>query len=208
MRKRGRSGFLAGFTALGAVLSITACEGALEPDQAEALSPESADAISSLLADVDAAFTGLSALAAASGGRTFSLSKACPAGGTASVSGGSESTLDRDTRVVSTSWSATQTHAACAVTHTRGDKSVTVVLDGSVTSSGASTYQLPEKTGDGRTLLSWSAKRAGTTTTTVGERSRTCDVDVTDTYDAATKTFTLTGTVCGREVSRTRTLGG
>ena len=99
-------------------------------------------------------------------------------------------------------------HAACAITHTRGDKSVTAVVNGSITSTGTSSYQLPEKRGDGRALLTWAGKRAGSTTTTVGDRSNTCVVDVTETYDPATRTFTVVGSVCGRDVSGTRKLGG
>lgn len=202
------SRFTLSLALLAAVSLLTACEGALEPNEADDLSPESAAAISSLLSDVDALSVGLNALAAASGGRTFTRSKACPAGGTVTVSGGSESTLDEDTKVVSTRWSTTQTHAACAVTHTRGDKSVTAVVDGSVTSAGTASYQLPAKRGDGRTLLSWAGRRSGSTTTKVGDVSRTCVIDVTETYDPATKTFTVTGTICGRDVSGTRKPGG
>lgn len=200
--------FTLSLTLLAAASLLTACEGTVDPQPGDELSADGAAAIASFLADVDAMTVGLNALAAASGGRTVTWSRNCPAGGSVSVSGGSESTLDEDTRVVSNRWSTTQTHAACAVIHTRGDKSVTAVMDGSVTSSGTSSYQLPEKRGEGRTLLTWDGKRAGATTTTVGDRSNTCVVDVSETYDAATKTFTVTGSVCGRDVSGTRRLGG
>ena len=195
-------------TLLAAASFLTGCEGTVDPKAGDDLSPEGAEAIASFLADVDAMTVGVNALAASSGGRTFTWSRACPAGGSVSVAGGSESTLDEDTRVVSTRWSTTQTHAACAIIHTRGDQSLTAVVNGSVTSTGTSSYQLPEKRGDGRALLTWAGKRAGSTTTTVGDRSNTCVVDVTETYDPATRTFTVVGSVCGRDVSGTRKLGG
>jgi hypothetical protein len=39
---------------------------------------------------------------------------------------------------------------------------------------------------------------------TIGDRSRTCDIDIVETYDPEADTFTIEGPICGREVSVTR----
>ncbi len=189
---------------LGALAGLGACEGNTGPDDLDPMTDDDAAAMASFLSDVDALAVGVAALASTSGGRTITKTTSCPAGGSVTLNGSSESSLDEDTRVVSGKWSMTQTHAACAVTHTRGDKSVTAVMDGSVTAAGTSSYQLPETRGGSRTLLAWASTKVGSTTTKVGDKTRTCEVNLTETYDAAKKTFTITGVMCGRQVDITR----
>jgi len=58
--------------------------------------------------------------------------------------------------------------------------------------------------GEGRELLAWANYRSGTTTTTVGSRQRSCEVSVVETFDAAAETFSMTGTICGRDVDVVR----
>jgi hypothetical protein len=72
------------------------------------------------------------------------------------------------------------------------------------TVTGTATYRRPQERGESRTVLSYSTTRVGSTTTTVGERSRTCEVDVTETFDPATGSFTITGLICGQTVNVTR----
>lgn len=154
--------------------------------------------------DVDLAFMdGMSSSDLIERHGEFSFTRDCPDGGTVGTSGQRSATLDTETDVVSTTWESVHTHDACAFTRTRGDREVTVVLDGSVTTTGEASFQLPETRGEGRTLLSFSATRVGQTVTTVGDRTRTCEIDVTQTYDPSSETFTITGTVCGRDVSVT-----
>lgn len=193
--------------AAAAALVLSACDGTTtEPEDRDALSAH-ADVIAMFLADFDAtagAGYGLS-MDPRTASRTFTMTMECPAGGTRSVSGTGSSEFDDATRVLSTSWSTTQAHDECAFVHERRGETVTVVIDGSVTATGSASYQLPGERGHHRGLLSFDGTRKGSTTTTIGDRSRTCDIDVTETYDAATDTFTLVGTVCGREVNVTRT---
>jgi len=198
-------GFFA-FVTAGSMMVFTGCDAGTGPGEPE-LASEDAAAIAGLISDVDLLSVGLAALSATSGTRTLTRSAPCPAGGSVSVNGSSESARDDKTLIVSTKWSATQTHAACAFTRTRGEQTLTAVIDGSVTTGGNSSYQLPKTRGEPRTLLSWSSTKVGSTTTKVGDRTNTCAVDVKETYDPATKVFTLTGVVCGRQVNTTRTLG-
>jgi hypothetical protein len=73
-----------------------------------------------------------------------------------------------------------------------------------VTAEGSATHQLPDSPGDRRQVLSYQNTRSGATTTTIGDRTRACEIHVTETYDAATDRFTVQGTICGREVNVTR----
>jgi hypothetical protein len=200
-------GWSAAALTMVSVLALAGCDGGTGPDEAS-LTSEDADAIAGFMFSVDALAVGIADLASSTGTRSFTRTAPCPAGGSVSVSGSGESSTNQDTHVVSTKWSNTQAHAACAISKTRGDKTMTAVMDGSVTTSGTSSFKLPESRGAERTLLTWSSTTVGSTTTKVGDRSNTCAVDVKQTYDAGTKIFTLTGVVCGRQVNTTRGLGG
>jgi hypothetical protein len=193
-------------SALGGALALSACADGLGPD--DVISAADAAAVAALLADTDP-WAGV-ALGSDPGthSRSFSRTETCPAGGSITVSGSGESTRNAETRVVSRTWSTTHAHSGCTSTRTRGDQQVTVVIDGRVTASGASSWQLPEERGGERVLLSYSGSRSGSTTTTVGDRTRTCEVNLTETFDPATRTFRVTGVVCGREVDFTRGQGG
>jgi hypothetical protein len=207
MRSALGFGGLLSVVVLGGGLALAGCDGATGPDDRDLTSPEEAEAMASFLSGVDVLSVGMATLDVSSGTRTFNRTAPCPAGGTVAVSGSNESSLDTATRVVSTRWTTTQTHTACAITHTRGDQKVTAVMDGSVTAAGSSSYQLPEKKGEMRTLLSWASTRVGSTKTTVGDKVRSCEMNVSESYDPATRSFTIKGTVCGRQVDITRGLG-
>jgi hypothetical protein len=197
-----------GAAAAAVVFVLSACDGTTTGPEDDAVSAR-ADVIAMFLADFDASGGvgyGLH-MDPRSGTRTFSMTSPCPAGGTRSVSGSSASTFDNVAHVLSTTWTTTQSQDACAFEHARRGQAVTVVIDGSVTAAGSASYQLPSERGAPRTLLSYSSTRQGSTTTTAGDQSRTCDVDVTESYDAATGTFTIKGVVCGRDVDVTRTPG-
>jgi hypothetical protein len=170
------------------------------------MSVDEAGAIATFLVDADA--TGGWAAGAITAGTTtsneFSRTVDCPAGGTRGVSGSGQSSFDPATRIASTSWSSIQFHDECTFVHQRGDRSVTVMIDGSIMVTGSATHLRPESRGEERVLLSYTSTRAGSTTTTVGDRSRTCEIDVTHTYDADSGSLHVVGVVCGREVDVTR----
>ncbi len=190
----------------GSLATLSGCEGTLDPGEPE-LTSDDAAAIAGFLSDVDLLSVGLATLSATTGTRTLSRTAPCPAGGSVSVSGSSESTKNDETRVVSTRWTTTKASVACAISHTRGDKTATAVVDGSVTTSGTSSYQLPETRDGQRTLLSWTSATVGSTTTKVGDMTATCAVDIKQTWDPVKQLFTIKGTMCGRQVDVTRGLG-
>ena len=201
-----RSRGLFAFVTAGSLMVFTGCDAGTGPGEPE-LASEDVDAIASFMFDADALSVAMANLASAAGTRSFTRTAPCPAGGSISVSGSGESSTNRETRVVATKWTNTHTHAACAITRTRGDKTATAVVDGSVTASGTSSYQLPETRGGQRTLLSWASATVGSTTTKVGDRTATCAVDVKQTWDPVKQLFTIKGTMCGRQVDTTRGLG-
>ena len=208
MKNTLRFGGMPAAFVLAATLALGGCDAGTGPDERDLLTSEDADALAAFLSDVEILAVGVEALASSTGTRSFTRTASCPAGGSVSVSGSSESTRDDESHVVSTKWSTTQTHAACAIARTREETTVTAVIDGTVTTSGTSSWKLPEKRGDSRTLFSWTATKVGSTTTTVGDRKNTCEVNITQTWDPATQTFTVSGTMCGRQVNVTRGLGG
>jgi hypothetical protein len=195
---------LALFT-IGAVSALTGCDGGTGPAGPD-LTVEDADAIAGFVSDVDFLTLGIMTLTTSAGTRSLSRTAPCPTGGSVSVSGSSESSTNDQTKVVSTKWSTTQTHAACAISRTRGDQTMTSVVNGSVTTSGSSSLKLPESRGALPTLLTWASATVGSTTTKVGDKTNTCVVDVKQTYDPVAKTFTISGVMCGRQVNVTRGL--
>nr|MDQ3388209.1 hypothetical protein [Gemmatimonadota bacterium] len=55
--------------------------------------------------------------------------------------------------------------------------------------------------------LQTQTQKGGFTFSTSDGRSGSCTIDITSTFDPATRTHTLKGTTCGRTVDRTRTRG-
>lgn len=186
----------------GSTLALPGCDGGTGPGDSE-LTSEDANAIAAFVSDMDFLSLGLTTLTSTTGGRTLGRTANCPAGGTVSVNGSSESSTNQDTHVVSTKWTSTQTHTACAITYTRGDAKATTVVDGSVTTSGSSSYKLPETRGTLGTLLSWSSTTVGSTTTKTGDKTTTCAVDLKQSWDPVKKAFTVSGVMCGRQVNTT-----
>jgi hypothetical protein len=181
---------------------LTACDDSTGPEGD--LSAAEAESVALFLSDADGTAAFLMAPDALVGPHEVNRTRPCPAGGSHSVTGSRTRSLDEETRVVTTAWTTVQTHDDCTFTRSRRGQEVTVVIDGSVTAEGSATHQLPDAPGDRRQVLSYMNTRTGSITTTVGDRVRTCDIQVTESYDAATDTFTVSGTICGREIDVTR----
>ncbi|NJD20744.1 MAG: hypothetical protein FIA95_15845 [Gemmatimonadetes bacterium] len=188
---------------LGSLVLLAACDGGTGPADPDVTADE-AEAIAGYMFDLDALAVGVVNLASTTGKRTFSKTTACPAGGSVSVSASSESSTNQETKVVSNTWSTTQTHAACTISKTRADKTWTAVMDGGVPTSGTSSYKLPETKGAQRPLLSWASTPTGSIPTKIGDKSQTCVMDVQQAWDPVKQVFTITGTMCGRSVDTTK----
>jgi len=191
--------------AMTGVVGLGACaDGPVGPG--EPLPEATARAIADFVLSVDATGGWSTDVLAQSlsGTRAFERSTRCPAGGTQTVSGSGASSVDVETRTVLVSWTTTQTQTGCSFAQRGGGENITI--DGTVSVTGSGTYRVPEDRGAGRTILAYNSKRTGSTTTVVGDRSRTCAIDVTETYDPVANTFRVVGSVCGRDVTATRPL--
>jgi hypothetical protein len=197
----------AGVLSAAGVLVITACTEPVVGPSGGRLALDEARSMAVFLADIEQRAGLETFLENVTGTRDFASTTPCPAGGSVTVAGSGESSLDAEARIVNKSWSTTHTHDACAFEVTRRGDSYTVVTNGGMTASGTASYRLPDERGGPRTLLAYTARRTGSTTTTVGDRTRTCDVDITETYDPASGSFVISGTTCGQQVRVTRTQG-
>lgn len=187
---------------LVAALTLAGCADSTAPD--ENLSANEAEAVALFLSDADGSGAFLLAPDFPVPGHDFERIRPCPEGGSHAVSGSRSREVDPESRIASSAWTTTQTHEACAHTRRIRGQEITVVIDGSVSAAGTATHLLPESPGTGRELLSYENIRSGSTTTTIGDRTRICEISITESYDPATDTFSITGSICGRDVSATR----
>jgi len=130
----------------------------------------------------------------------FSVTKQCPRGGQVGIAGSIVGTGDRTTHSLTLDATAKRTDASCAF-DTR---------DGVLTLSGNPdlnyTGHLNIVNGALVGLQTQTHKGSFTWSRTGG--SGTCDVDITSSYDPATKTATVTGSFCGHAVNVTKTRNG
>ncbi|CAA9373415.1 MAG: hypothetical protein AVDCRST_MAG89-4793 [uncultured Gemmatimonadetes bacterium] len=129
---------------------------------------------------------------------TFERTRACPAGGNVTVTGTVERAIDRATQSGTLSVNAKRVENACAFQQRNG---VTVTVTGQPSTSMAA-KQIFEKGVPG--VLTQTQKGAFSWTRSNG-KSGTCTVDLTSTFNHATRTATVKGTFCGRAVDETRT---
>jgi len=194
---------LSAVTPLLAAVCLAGCEGDSTAPSAS-LGDAEIEAVALFLSDADGSGGLFSMSEGFAGSRDFSHTRPCPGGGTRSVEGTRSLSADSGTGVVNAEWTTTQSHDGCGVLRRRGEQRVAAVIDGSVTALGAAAFLPPESPGAGRELLAWANYRSGMTTTTVGDRQRSCEISVVETFDPASGTFSMTGTICGREVDIVR----
>ena len=129
----------------------------------------------------------------------FTVTKQCPRGGQVVIAGGIVGTGDRTTHNLTVDATATRTDTNCAF-DTR---------DGVLTIGGNPnlnyTGHLNIVNGQLSGVQTQTHKGSFTWSRTGG--SGTCDVDITSSFDPATKTATITGSFCGHAVNVTKTRG-
>lgn len=130
---------------------------------------------------------------------SFTVTKQCPRGGQVTLAGTVVGTRDRETHSLTLDANGTRTDAACAFTTRNGDLTLTgnpnVAYTGHLNIVNAALVGLQTQTHKGS--FTW-ARTGG---------SGTCEVDVTSSFDPATRTVTVTGHFCGHAVNVTRTRG-
>jgi hypothetical protein len=149
-----------------------------------------------LYSSPDAAGTATFDLNAGAG--TFERTHACPAGGSVTVSGTVDRTIDRATLTGTLAVSAKRVENACAVKQRNG---VTVTVTGQPNTTIGVTASFNKGVPG---VITQTQKGAFGWTRSNG-RSGTCAIDLTSTFDPATRTATIKGSFCGRPVDETRT---
>lgn len=186
--------------ALLLVLATTAaCERSTtgardESPSAEA--PQLAEFGDGLFASPDVAGTASFDLNAGAG--TFERTHGCPAGGSVTVSGTVDRSIDRATQTGTLAVNAKRVESACAFQQRNG---VTVTVTGQphtvMTVNQSFNKGVPGvRTQTQKGAFAWSRSNG---------RSGVCAVDLTSTFDPATRTATIKGSFCGRPVDDTRT---
>jgi hypothetical protein len=198
----------------GLLLALAACNSAT--DLSANLSPTAAaklaaqmDAVSSLgPADfglgptLAARAAGIGSTASATAAATtfsnkFTVTHACPKGGKVLLDGTVSGTSDQTTRSLNVEAVATRTDTDCAFDTDDGvltlNGNPNIAYDGKLNIVNGALSGLQTQTHKGS--FKWA--RAGA--------SGTCDVDLTSSYDPATRTATVTGKFCGKDVNVTQT---
>lgn len=188
---------------LAALVLLAACENGTEPGS-ETLSEPEAVAIAAFVAGQPAVPSGQASSGASTGAFgappvsfTFSRTVDCPGGGSTTITGSGNRTPDDQIRETAVEWTKTVTHTNC--TFTRDQRTLT--LDGSLTGNGTARYAWPPQPGGSFTLLEFSVTRTGTLNWRAGDRSGSCAISLTTTYNRQTDQYSTTGTICGRQVS-------
>ncbi len=185
--------------ALLLVLATTAaCErsttGARD-DSPAAETPQLVEFGDGLFASVDVAGTASFDLGAGAG--TFERTHTCPAGGSVTVSGTVDRSIDRATQTGTLAVNAKRVENACAFQQRNG---VTVTLTG----QPHTTMTVSQSFDKGVPGLRTQTQKGAFAWTRSNGRSGTCAIDLTSTFDPAMRTATIKGTFCGRPVNDTR----
>lgn len=203
-----------------AVLFLAACENAALGPAAERLTTAEARALASefeamgaqvvdgqmasFAGSFDAAPASTEGGAAATVQETrieFTITRGCPAGGSVVFAGETLRQADRTTRTLTAQTTATKTHRDCA----RELNGVTLTTSGDPNIALTASRKLVEGKASGLQTL---AQKGAFTWTASDGRSGRCEVDFTATFDPATGTHRIAGSICGRQVEITRTRQG
>lgn len=192
---------LAGLTLLTAACSdLSGPDQQLTDDEAAFLAEEFAsvalDGVTSSMAGSPGT-AGAPAYAAAAGPitweRSFTETRPCPAGGTRTTSGTSKGTIDSETHSGTVEVSHTLSMDDCA--RTRDSVTITVNTDPAIVMAGTVIIEAGHR-------ASGSFTKTGTFLWTTSDgRSGSCEVNLTITW-GADGGHTVTGTMCGKEISR------
>jgi hypothetical protein len=130
---------------------------------------------------------------------SFTVTRQCPQGGQVVIAGTTVGTGDRETHNLTLETNATRTDTNCAFETRHG----VLTLNGNPNIAYEGNLNMVNGALSG--LQTQSHKGSFTWAHTGG--SGTCDVDVSSSYDPATRTVTVTGSFCGHTVNVTRTRG-
>jgi hypothetical protein len=174
---------------------------ALSPAEARALAADFGDQDGALLDGVPGgSFDRVPAdrmAAAVAVTTTFSRTRTCPAGGSVKLEGTMVHNGDPATRTGSLQFTATRTESACAFSRNGGTLTINGNPSTTLTASQSWANATPGvRTATKKGSFTWARSNGG---------SGTCALDVTHTWDPATHTLRVVGTVCNQTIDLTRT---
>jgi hypothetical protein len=180
---------------LASLLALSACDSTTMPGD-DALTAKD----SQLLAgEIEAVGSAMLESPSMLRGTSFSHTRECPRGGSVSVTGSITGERDLDTRTATMQITTTNTHASCVLG--RGpDRTITITGNPSITFTANRKLVNGAPSG-----LQTTRKIGGFTYTTSGGASGSCQIDITSSFDPATRTSTMKGTNCGRSIDVTTT---
>ena len=129
----------------------------------------------------------------------FTITKQCPRGGQVVIAGSVTGTGDRVAHTLTLETNATRTDTNCAfdtrngVLTLNGNPNIAYTAHLNIVNAALSGIQTQTHKGS----FTWARTGA----------SGTCDVDITSSFDPATRTVTITGSFCGRAVNITKVRG-
>lgn len=129
--------------------------------------------------------------------RAINVTRPCPVSGTISVVGSATGSSDPVAHNLTLTTSVTRTEAACALNTQHG----VVTLNGNPNVAMTNFINIVA----GKPVGPQTQTHKGSFTWARGTQSGTCNVDVTSTFDATAGTITVSGSMCGRTVSVSRT---
>lgn len=189
--------FFTAATLFGALVGAAACDrGATEPGAAELSSAE----ISALAPQFDAlAFAMASVAVTQAIDREFTHTRACPKGGTTTLAGRVTGQGDRETRTRTSEMTATKTDQNCSFE--AGRRGVTVTVNGNPNVVLQHNMKIVNGLPTG---LQTSSQKGAFTWQRSDGASGSCTVDVRSVFDPDTKTHTVSGTMCDRQINVVR----
>lgn len=128
--------------------------------------------------------------------RSFTKTHACPAGGSVTVTGSTTGTSDPVAHDLSVTTTATRTDAACAFNTQKGLLTIT----GNPNVTLTNTVNIVA----GKPVGPQTQTHKGSVTWTRGDKSGTCNIDVTSVFNPTAGTFSVTGTLCSRTLNVSR----
>jgi hypothetical protein len=129
--------------------------------------------------------------------RTINVTRPCPAGGTVAIVGTATGTSDPVAHNLTLASSVTRTEAACGFNTQHG----VVTLNGNPNVAMTNSINIVA----GKPVGPQTQTQKGSFTWARGTKTGTCNVDVTSSFDATAGTITVSGSMCGRAVSVSRT---
>lgn len=178
----------------GALIVTAACDRrATDPGAAELSSSE----LSALAPQFDAlAFAMASFVVPQTINREFAHTRACPKGGTTTLAGRVTGEADRETRTRTHEMKATKTDQNCSFEAGRSGVTVTVNGDPNVMLQHNAKIVNGAPSG-----LQTSSQKGSFTWKRSDGASGSCTVDVQSVFNPDTKTHTVSGTLCDRQVN-------